>query len=95
MKQTYRITITTTHRRTLRARPVCAPVYALCPMCGREVETLAPSQATDVLEVSQPALSVLLTAGLIHALPTVSGGLRICCDSLFGQSTASGSELVG
>ncbi len=83
MKPTYRITIITTHRRTLRARPVCAPVCVLCPMCGREVETLAPSQAAAVLEVSQPALSVLLAAGLIHAMPTVSGSLRICRDSLF------------
>ena len=84
MKQTYRITITTTHRRTVRARPVCAPVCVPCPMCGREVETLAHSQAADVLEVSQQGLDSLIAMGLIHALPTVSGNLRICRDSLFG-----------
>lgn len=85
MKQVYRITITTTHRRTLRTRPVCAPVCARCPICGREVETLALSQAADVLAVSRSALNVLLAAGLIHALPTASGSLRICRDSLFGS----------
>ena len=85
MKQTQRIKITTTQRRILRARSVCAPVCAPCPWCGREVETLAQLQAADVLEVSQPVLRALIAAGLIHALPTVSGSLRICRDSLFSQ----------
>ena len=83
MKQTRRITITTTHRRILRVRP--ALIYAPCPICCREVETFAQSQAADVLEVSRQALDGLSAAGLIHAIRTVSGSLRICRDSLFGS----------
>lgn len=83
MKQTHRIKITTTHRRILRFQP--ALVCAHCSWCGREVETLAQSQAADVLEISRQALDGLIAAGLVHAISTVSGSLRICCDSLFGS----------
>lgn len=84
MKQTQRIKITTTQRRILRVQPtrLCAP----CPICGREVETLAQSQAAEVLEVSRQTLGDLMAAGLIHAIPLVSGGWRICRDSLFGSA---------
>ncbi len=82
MKQTQRIKITTTYHRIPRVRP--ALVCAHCSMCGREVETLAQSQAADVLEISRQALNDLIAAGQVHALPAVSGSLRICRDSLFG-----------
>ena len=84
MKQTQRIKITTTHRRILRIQPalVCAP----CSICGREVETLARSQAAAALEVSSQILGEMIAAGLIHALPLVNGDWRICRDSLFGQA---------
>ena len=83
MKLSQRITVTTTHRRILRVQP--ARVRAPCPVCGREVETLAQSQAAEVLEISQQALDNLIAAGLIHAIPLVSGGCLICRDSLFGS----------
>lgn len=83
MKQTQRINITTTHRRILRVRPALS--YAPCTICGREVETLAQSRAAEVLEVSQHILDNLIATGLIHAIPLVSGGSRICRDSLFGS----------
>lgn len=81
MKQTQRINITTTHRRILRVRP--ALVSAPCPICCREVETLAQSQAAGVLEVGRQSLDDMIGAGLIHAIRTVNGNLRICKDSLF------------
>ncbi len=83
MKQSQRIKITTTHRRILRVRP--AFVGAHCPICGGEVETLAQSQAADVLEVSQQVLTEMITTGLIHTIRMVNGNLRVCKDSLFGQ----------
>jgi hypothetical protein len=81
MKESRRLIITTTRRRILRLRPllVCAP----CPVCGREVETLAQAQAAEALEINQLMLDGLLAAGRIHAIPTVSGSVRICRDSLF------------
>ena len=87
MKQTHRISITTTHRRILRVRPV--PVCAPCSMCGREVETLGQSQAADVLEVSQQILAEMMAVGLIHKIPTVSGSVRICRDSRRRTSPSS------
>ncbi len=79
MKQTQRINIITTHHRILRVRP--GPVCAPCLRCGREVETLGQSQAADVLEVGGSILDDMIAAGLIHAILTVSGNLRVCKDS--------------
>ncbi len=81
MKQTQRISITTTHRRMLRVRP--APVCAPCSRCGREVETLGQSQAADVLEIGRQILDEMIANGLIHTIQTVNGNLRVCKDSLF------------
>lgn len=82
MKETRRLIITTTRRRILRLRPLL--VCARCPVCGREVETLAQAQAAEVLEINLLRLDALLAEGRIHAIPTVSGSVRICRDSLFG-----------
>lgn len=80
MKETRRITITTTRRLYLRPLFVWAP----CPVCRREVETLAQAQAAEVLEISPPMLDGLLVTGRVHAIPMVSGSVRICRNSLFG-----------
>ncbi len=82
MKETRRLIITTTRRRILRLRPLL--VCARCPVCGREVETLAQAQAAEALEISLLRLDALLAEGRLHAIPTVSGSVRICRDSLFG-----------
>ena len=47
------------------------------------METLGQSQAADVLEVGGSILDDMIAAGLIHAILTVSGNLRVCKDSLF------------
>ena len=83
MKEALRIKITTTQRRILRVRP--ALVCAHCPICGHEVETLAQAQAAEVLDVSHQILAEMIAAGLIHAIPTVSGSLRICRNSLLAK----------
>jgi len=81
MNQTHKIRITAIRRRILRYQPPA--IRALCPICAREVETLAQSQAADVLEVGRQILDDLIAAGLIHAIRTVNGNLRVCKDSLF------------
>ena len=79
MKESKRITITTTRRLQVRPLFVCAP----CPVCCREVETLTRSQAAEVLEIDQLILDGLLATGQLHAIPTVGGNIRVCRTSLF------------
>jgi hypothetical protein len=73
--------ITANKRRLVRYRQLA--VRAVCPVCAREVETLSAAQAAEVLEVAAPQLDQLIAEGLVHAIATVSGSLRICQDSLF------------
>ncbi|MGE0127766.1 MAG: hypothetical protein AB7U82_06785 [Blastocatellales bacterium] len=81
MKETRRIIITATRRRTLRFH--VTGLRALCPVCAREVETLGCAQAAEVLEVDGEILDGLIAAGRVHTLRMVSGNLRVCRDSLF------------
>jgi hypothetical protein len=78
MKEIRRLTITTTRR--LRS----SVLRATCPVCACEVTALSPREAAAVLAVDDLQLDVLLSAGRIHAIPLVSGGWRICRESLFG-----------
>ncbi|MBI3423585.1 MAG: hypothetical protein HY011_11660 [Acidobacteria bacterium] len=81
MKEVRRLTMTVTRRHLMRVPYL--RVRANCPVCGREVDTLDAAQATAVLELTPLEFQRLLTDATIHALPTVSGSLRICQDSLF------------
>jgi len=81
MKRTRKIKITATHRRALTLHP--GLIRARCAVCGREVERLAAAQAAAVLDVNAWALAQLAADGLIHLIPTVSGSLLVCRDSLF------------
>jgi hypothetical protein len=83
MTRTRKIKITAVRRRTWRAQPLL--IRAHCPVCGREVETLAEGEAAGVLELDPAALAGLIAAGLVHAIPTVSGSFRVCQDSLFAR----------
>jgi hypothetical protein len=76
-----RLTFTFTRRRTLRVHFV--PVRAHCPVCARVVDTLDAAQAAAALAVSDDRLQEMLAAAVVHGLPTVSGSLRICQESLF------------
>ncbi|MFN7947993.1 MAG: hypothetical protein U0Z53_21770 [Blastocatellia bacterium] len=78
MREIRRITITTTRR--LRA----SVIRAVCPVCACEVTTLSAREAAVALEVDSGQLAGLMAAGRIHAIPLVSGGWRVCLDSLFG-----------
>lgn len=84
MKEVRRLTLTVTRRRTLRVQFL--PVRARCPVCACVVDTLDAAQAAAVLEVTPPQFQLLLADATVHALPTVSGSLRICQDSLFQDS---------
>ena len=81
MKRTRKLKITTTHSSVLSTQP--SLIRAHCNACDREVETLTVAHATSVLEVDPTTLTQLISDGLIHAIPTVTGSLLICRDSLF------------
>ena len=81
MKVTRRLKITVTRHRMQRMKAL--PVRAVCPVCAREVETLACAQAAEVLELDGQALAGLIAAGRVHTIQTVSGSHRVCRDSLF------------
>jgi hypothetical protein len=55
------------------------------PACQREVETLPHALAAEVLELEPPILDGLIAAGLVHAIPTVSGSLQVCKELLFSR----------
>lgn len=81
------MTITTTCQQTVRA-PATA-IRARCSACKREVETLTTTQAAMALEVSERTLTGLVAEGRVHAIPTVSGSVRVCKDSLFVNEPSS------
>lgn len=81
MKKMRHIKVTSTRHRSARLHSIA--VRAHCPVCGREVETLAAVQAAEVLEVETDQLTHFIADGRVHAMETVSGSLRICKDSLF------------
>lgn len=83
MKMTRRLKITITRHYVLCAG--VAPGRAFCPACAQAVETLTCAQATEVLEIDDEALTNLIAAGRVHAIALVSGGQRICHESLFVQ----------
>ncbi|MEP7341245.1 MAG: hypothetical protein ABI977_26180 [Acidobacteriota bacterium] len=89
MKEVRRLKITSIKRRIVRCQPLA--VRANCPVCAREVNTLDTAQAAIVLDVSPTQFQLMLADATVHALPTVSGSLRICQDSLF-QSRSSTSR---
>jgi hypothetical protein len=78
-KRTARITITRRRKLRFRIPSICVD----CQVCGRKVETLSVSQAAEALEVHPKALGQMIADGVIHAICTVSGSLRICQNSLF------------
>ena len=62
---------------------------ALSVRFARAVEMLGASQAAAVLETDLAGFNRLLAAGLLHAIATVSGGLRVCLDSQLARAHAS------
>ncbi len=81
VNDTHRIKIVVTRRRIGRWR--AAELRARCPVCAREVETLACAQAAEVLEIDGAALADLIAAGRVHTIALVSGSQRVCQESLF------------
>ena len=86
MRRRIKMKITRVQQQTIRLP--AAAVRARCPVCEREVETLSAAQAIEVLETDQRGLNCLLAAGQLHAMPTLSGSLRICQASLFAPDAA-------
>lgn len=83
MEHKAKIRITAVRRRTIRV--AVGELRAQCAACGCEVEALTRSQASEILEVGDQELGAYLAAGRVHAIPTVSGSLRVCKASLFSQ----------
>ena len=81
LKRKIRLKITSASRQTIRLGGQGLPAH--CPACGREVRLVTKAEAQGILRVDGPALDVLIAAGLVHLLRTVSGNLHVCKDSLF------------
>ncbi|MGI8733736.1 MAG: hypothetical protein ACR2LM_10605 [Pyrinomonadaceae bacterium] len=81
MEQKLKVRITAVRRRTIRL--MAGVPRARCATCEREVEALTRSQAREILEVGDQELGGFIAAGHVHSIPTVSGSLRICRESLF------------
>jgi hypothetical protein len=81
MKRRLRLKIIRIREQSISAS--ASTIRAHCPVCRREVETLNPAQAAEVLAVEAHAFSRLIAAGGVHQIETVSGNRRICRDSLF------------
>ncbi len=81
MEQKVKVRITAVRRRTIKL--IARVPRAQCAACGREVETLTRSQASEFLEIEDRELGAFIAAGHVHSIPTVSGSLRICRESLF------------
>jgi hypothetical protein len=79
MERNVKVTIT----RVRRCRIQTDVLRARCAACQRQVEVISTAQAIEVLQVSAPAINRLLAAGVVHPIPTVSGHLWVCKDSLF------------
>ncbi|MEW6130206.1 MAG: hypothetical protein AB1757_24435 [Acidobacteriota bacterium] len=76
-----RLKVTTTRLQTMEFRAFRLMLH--CPHCEHEVEMLTRAQAAGVLEVDVQTFNQLIAEGQIHAVQTVTGGLRVCKDSLF------------
>ena len=83
MERSLKVKIKKVRRRSIRI-PVFV-VRAQCPLCQRYVEMLTLAEASEVLEVDARTVNQLIASGRVHTINTVSGGLRICKDSLFVQ----------
>ncbi len=53
-----------------------------CPVCGSEAESLTAAESIRFLEIENQTLDCLIHSGVIHAIETASGNLRVCKNSL-------------
>ncbi|MEP7270243.1 MAG: hypothetical protein ABI882_02005 [Acidobacteriota bacterium] len=90
MKVTRRVKITVTQHRVVGS--AVAPVRAFCPVCEHAVETLVCARANEVLGTD--GLASLIAAGRVHTIALVSGGWRICRESLFVQDLPNCSSFA-
>jgi hypothetical protein len=87
-KAMWKMRITRTHKR-MRSIEFSGPAVekASCPVCGCRVSTLTENQAAEVLGVDAQAIRELIEAGRLHDIPLITGGCRICQESLFTSGT--------
>jgi hypothetical protein len=76
-----KLKVTTTRLQTIELRAF--RLLLRCPRCAREVEMLTSQQASGVLEIDRQSFARLIAEGQIHIVRTVSGGIRVCKNSLF------------
>ena len=86
MKRKLTVTITQS-RRQVTTLPAATTSRHCCPVCEREVATLSPAQAAELLTIAGRSLEDLLASSRAHAIETVGDGLRVCKDSLFASSS--------
>ena len=81
IRRKVKLKITTASRQTIERRALILRLY--CPICEHEVEMLTRPQAAEILEIDLQTFDLLMAGGYLHTMQTVSGGIRVCQDSLF------------
>ncbi len=82
MKRKLTVTITQS-RSQVTTLPAATTSPQCCPTCGREVATLSPAQAAELLTiVAGRSPEDLMAASRAHAIQTAGDDLRVCEDSL-------------
>jgi hypothetical protein len=64
----------------VRRRGVAA--HALCPVCLKEVEMVAPEEAAALMRLSVRSIYARIETGSVHFVETADGLLLLCASSL-------------
>ena len=73
------------HRYENRRQTALAPtdvLYARCPVCEREAETIIRAQAVELLMLAGQSLKALLSGRRVRTVEVSDDELRVCKDSL-------------
>ncbi len=90
MKRKVRVKIVEITRENAITTPRAIAVY--CSQCEDNAEIVTRTEASAILQTSDPDLEGLIFSGTVHAIKTVNGTVWICKKSLFegGENTSRG-----
>ncbi len=77
MKRKLTVTITQS-RRQVTTLPASTTTRQRCPVCEREVATLSPAQAAELLTIAGRSLEDLMASSSAHEIQTAGDDLRVC-----------------
>jgi hypothetical protein len=95
MTNRIRTTITVHTRQRIFIRPLHEAVVELCKTCGSEVLMVKPDKAAEILRTDILRIRELVNAEQLHVLPSQTGEVLICCNSLSAASTSYEIHIEG